>query len=194
MEKENITIVKNTPTGIILTTKRGVETKNNETAVCDTCYGYYWDDFEETYSINEEIVKKLIQEGTIKGSTYIEMMLSECGIQPYELRDDIVDEFECSFHLIEEEKEQEKANWYFKLIDKEIVNKYDNIVCIVKDNPNYTHSKTDHITSTAIVKLKKGYTFIIDICYPTKRDYSTITQEDVKKVFQKLKVNSKDLL
>ncbi len=128
---------------------------------CMTYFGQYWDDFEETASIGIQIVQALMEKGRIKGSTYIEAMLTEKGVPVLDLRDNNIENYSCEIN--QANGTLMVAYSYLQYVNKDIANKYDNIVCVVRDDPRYSHSGKDFITTSVIVNFKKEAPLIVNI-------------------------------
>ena len=178
MKQEKDTLVIGcTPTGFVSTLAK--EVANNESIIH---FGIYWDECEELYSIGLDIIEEMMKQGKIKGPTYTEVMSTEYGPKHIELSNKNFEDIGYEYTKINDEETLKVARKYLEYINKETIDEYDNLICIIEDNPNYSHSGNDFITTTVIVNSKNNDSYIINVGYGEKYDYAT---ED--KIVQKIK-------
>lgn len=159
-------------------------TQNINNTKCTVSFGYYWDDFEETWDIGEKVIKDMIMNGGIKGSTYIEVMATEYGVPVIDLTNEDFEDFTCESYQVKDKKLLQfiKDN-YVRRIDKHVYENYDNVVCVVRDDPQYSHTDKNYVTSTVIINPKKD-PYIINIGYPREKNVSI--QDDQEKILKKV--------
>lgn len=144
-------------------------------------WGKYWDDFEDSFSIGVNIIIDLICQERIKGTTYIETLLSENSIPSYRMQQDSCKDLIYEFISINNTNLEKVKEAYLEWIDKDEAKKYDNIVCVVRDNPKYTHSEKDYVTTTVIFCSKEN-SFIVNIGYPMEKEYEIDSTNIAKKL------------
>lgn len=139
------------------------------------CWGKYWDDCDETNSIGIPIIISLIDSGRIKGTVYVEGMSQEYGVDAYDLKNKDYNSFPCEVIPFDE-----KAKSIINRADK-ISSEYDNIICIVKDDPRYSLSEKEYSTTSIVVKGKEKQ-YVINIAYPEDKEFSIKPNEFIKKL------------
>ena len=180
-QEKNTLKFTNTPKGIIATLAE--EIADNE---CITCFGIYWDDCDDMGSIGLDIVDEMIKQGKIKGSTYIEVMSTEFGVKHIELSNKDFEDIGYEYTKVDKEETKEVIRKYLKYIDKRNIDEYDNIICVIKDDPYYSNSGNDFVTTSVIVNSKNNDSFIVNVGLPQEHDF-TKRDENEEKIMQKIK-------
>ena len=134
---------------------------NEEKQPIHICWGINWSDYAEMDNIGIELVERLLKDGVIKGSTFVETMHTEYGIKKMDLSNPNFNNFSCEVSLINNTEMEGILNYYLWFIsDKE--DNYDNYVCVIVDDPYYELSTSKYYTVTVVVSGKER-SFIINI-------------------------------
>lgn len=165
-------------TNYICNDVRSIETNESERQPINICWGINWSMYADTESLGVELVKKLMKDEVIKGSTYVEAMHTEYGIKKMNLSNPNFDKFTCEVSLINNEENEKIKDYYLKYISDK-VGSYDNYVCVIVDDPDYEFSTSEYYTITVVVSGKER-SFIINMgC--AKEIYYNLEAEDVVK-------------
>lgn len=151
-------------------------------------YGRYWDEYEDMFSPGLAFVENMIKKGSFKGKTYIECMLSEKDVPIIKHDSELTVSMEYTVYPINDFYTKCLEKTYLEYMgydDFKLNNDYDNIICIVDDNPFYSHSKRNFYSSTIlIVNSQKSY--IIDFVY--KEDKINFNVEELSDKVKKLEL------
>lgn len=138
---------------------------------------YYWDECEDMVSIGEGIVAEMVKKGCITGSTFVNVMSTEYAGQVIDLTQKEINSVEYEVIPVDEELLL-KVNDYYKYLDKKVIEKYDNIVFVIKDDPTYSLSNKPYTTTTTIINKKDSKPIIINVKHPVQMDYDYYRHEE----------------
>ena len=144
--------------------------------------GKYWDPLSEMFPFAEEIVSKLVNTGRLQGKTIINLISSQySGIKTLGL-DNKTEDFVDVINIDTPELEKIKNN-YLRYVDEKICKKYDNVVCVIIDDPTDTdYPVYDCYIKNTILIASKDKSYIINIGYPSKKKNELDSNEFVKKL------------
>ena len=154
------------------------ETRGNEDF--HVSWGPYWSMYDECDCIGVDIAKKLLENGIIKGSTYVEAMQTESGGKILELDNPDFEDYTCEVSLFDNEEKEKLKDHYLKIISKNN-NNYDNHICVILDAPYFEYSDSKYYTITIVV-IGKDREFIVNLGCTNNMYYNIEAEEVVKKL------------
>ena len=177
--------------------------ENNKVYNYTINYGMYWPVDADIYSIGVEFIMNLLYEEKIKGSTYIEVMSTEFGIETYGIYNlfckdalnalkyinyvEIIDsEHNIEAKPIDNIELEFIKNTYINKINSNKLDEYDNVICVIEDEPPYSEN---NCSTTTIMFISNSKNFIINFAYPQKNKYDIsydINEDDLIKKIKKL--------
>lgn len=159
------------------------EKKNKTKSSYIVNYGYYWDMFEDCFSIGEVLVKYLFDNNVIAGNTFVECLDSEYGLPLINHEEELTDDMEFKIYDINIPEIKKLKDYYLSLKCIKEMEKYDNIVFAIDDYPAYSNSNRNFCTSNILI-LNKTKSFFIDLVY--KKNKYKVSVEEIKDISKKL--------
>ena len=158
----------------------------NYVDVSDNCVFNYspWPDDADTDALGVSVVEKLINNKQIEGKSYVQVMSTEYNVSTYDFNHEIENDIDFDLIPINTPELEKLKEYYMSKISIKDITKYDNIICIVEDDPNYSNSNKKYNTNTIIVS-SKDKSYIINIGFTKEKYYNMSSDEEcefVKKI------------
>lgn len=160
--------------------------ENNKVYNYTINWGIYWPVDADSYSIGVEFIMNLLYEEKIKGSTYIEVMSTEFGIQTYGIHNQFCKDVIYEVKPIDNSELEFIKKSYINKINSNKLDEYDNVICVIEDEPPYPEN---NCITTTIIFISNNKNFIINFAYPKKNKYDIsydINEDELIKKIKKL--------
>lgn len=142
-----------------------------------------WPEDADTYSLGEQVITELIYSDQIKGKSYIQVMSTELGVNAFDYNQELESDIDFDLVSINTPELEKVKDYYMSRISIKDLSRYDNIICVIEDDPNYSGSGKEYKTNTILIT-SKDKSYIINIAFSREKSYLSPEEESemVKKI------------
>ena len=142
-----------------------------------------WPEDADTYSLGEQVITELIYSDQIKGKSYIQVMSTELGVNAFDYNQELESDIDFDLVSINTPELEKVKDYYMSRISIKDLSRYDNIICVIEDDPNYSGSGKEYKTNTILIT-SKDKSYIINIAFSREKSY--LSPEEEREIVKKI--------
>lgn len=142
-----------------------------------------WPFDADTYAFGCNIVMEMIINEQLTGKSYIQVMSTELGVNAFDYNQELDSDIDFDLVSINTPELEKVKDYYMSRISIKDLSRYDNIICVIEDDPNYSGSGKEYKTNTILIT-SKDKSYIINIAFSREKSYLSPEEESeiVKKI------------